>query len=254
MDHPKSLVLSADGESLYVAATNDAAIARFRRDSGNGKLTFRGCITGETESGAGGSAACVQIADHQPQGDDSGLDDPRGLALARRGGTLVGVSSDDDALFAFDRDTGNGRIAFEGCFTGETETADNGGCDGLNDTAEGVDSGLDDARSLALSRDGNSLYVISRFDSSIFHFPVGEGGSFLECYSADVEAAGDDPCLSIGTPSAFGQQTGFAVRGIGRDQPRRQIRLRELRRRRRGNELPAQPHHRRAHPQGLHHR
>lgn len=208
LDHPKSLVLSADGKSLYVGSTEDAAIALFKRDTSNGKLTYQDCITGETQSGPTGSAACAETDEAGSSGNESGLDDPRGLVVARKGRFLLGVSSDDDALFVFDRDIQTGALTPDVCLSGETETVTAGACDGLTDTAGGADSGMDDTRSLAQSPDGKSIYVVSRFDSAIYHILRSEPP---ECWSADTGAAADSPCHSIGTPTAGGNNTGLGA-------------------------------------------
>ena len=49
--------MSPDGATLYVVSLEDDAIARFTRNTANGKLAYKGCITGETQSGPAGSAA-----------------------------------------------------------------------------------------------------------------------------------------------------------------------------------------------------
>ena len=41
------VALSGDGKSLYAASGGYSAVARFRRDRDTGKLTYRGCISGE---------------------------------------------------------------------------------------------------------------------------------------------------------------------------------------------------------------
>ena len=73
LDNLQSLVLSRDGTSLSTPpATGDAAVARFKRDQDTGKLTYRGCITGESESGppgGGGTGACKAIPDASSNGE-----------------------------------------------------------------------------------------------------------------------------------------------------------------------------------------
>ena len=204
LDHPKSLVLA--GTSLYAAATNDAAIARFSRNPNNGLVTYLGCVTGETQSGPAGSGACDAVDAAGSQGDESGLDDARNLALARGGRELVGVSSDDDALFIFDRDRDTGALSFDSCLSGEAATAATA-CDGVNATPDGVNSGFDDLRSVAVSRDGRSLYVVSRFDAAITLLPLKAGAP--RCLSADEATAGGSFCHPIGVPAAGAAQTGF---------------------------------------------
>ena len=51
LDYLLSVATSSDGKSVYVASRYDSAVARFDRDPGTGALTYRGCTTGDEESG-----------------------------------------------------------------------------------------------------------------------------------------------------------------------------------------------------------
>jgi hypothetical protein len=209
------MTLSRDGRSLYVAATSDAAIARFARNPRTGRIKFGGCITGETESGPGGSGACRRIAGATVAGDHSGLDDARGLALSPDGKWLYGVASDDDAIFRFKRSRRNGKLDFRSCITGDSEV----GCrDAPTTSPGGGNTGFDDLRALAMTRDGRSIYVTSRGDDGVLEFrrSARTGSlSYKRCHSGDLDAAGGDPCLSAGVPAAFGADSGFdAAEGI----------------------------------------
>jgi hypothetical protein len=66
LDNLRSIAVSADGASLYVVSGADDAVARFDRDSVSGALVYQDCITGEADSGATGTNACVQIATATP--------------------------------------------------------------------------------------------------------------------------------------------------------------------------------------------
>ena len=84
-------MLSGDGKSLYAAAGDDAAVARFRRKRDTGRLTYRGCLSGDSES------ACREIPDATPGGfgEESGLDNPQSLALSGDGRSLYAASFGD---------------------------------------------------------------------------------------------------------------------------------------------------------------
>jgi 6-phosphogluconolactonase (cycloisomerase 2 family) len=205
LDHPKSILLS--GRSLYVAATSDASVARFKVGRDDGRLSYRECITGETGSGSAGSGACTEIEDDASNGANTGLDDARSLALANRGRNLFGVSSDDDALFGFQRDRDNGKLTYSGCLSGESETlSQNSACISMNAASGGENSGLDGARTLAVK--DSSLYTVSRHDAAVFHFVESSVGT-TECYSADVFADDDAPCLSLPFAGDAGLNTGL---------------------------------------------
>jgi 6-phosphogluconolactonase (cycloisomerase 2 family) len=209
------MTLSRDGRSLYVAATSDAAIARFLRNPRTGRIRFGGCITGETESGPGGSKACRRIQGIQPAGDGSGLDDARGLALSPDGAWLYGVASDDDAIFRFKRSRRRGSLDFRGCVSGDSDVA----CRDAPVTAPGGgNTGFDDLRGLAMTRDGRSVYVTSRGDDGVLEFrrSLRTGRlSYTRCHSGDLEAAAGDPCRSAGIPAPLGEDSGMdATEGI----------------------------------------
>jgi 6-phosphogluconolactonase (cycloisomerase 2 family) len=209
LDHPKSLTLSRDGRSLYLASTSDAAIARFKRDP-DGKLTYRGCITGETES----AGACKTAPVDTLSGFDSGLSDIRGLVVSPDDRWLYGVAADDDAVVRFRRDGRNGKLEFRDCLTGDTDSGPggSGACreiQGAN--GGGENNGLDQLRSLALSRDGRFAYVASRGDAATARFRRDRDNgrlTFKDCISGDVDA-GPGECALVGMPSMFGNDSGL---------------------------------------------
>src|SRR6266511_3498102 len=53
-----SLTLSKDGAFLYGLSSNE--VTRFARDPLTGRLTYKGCIPGDTFSGPSGSGACSE--------------------------------------------------------------------------------------------------------------------------------------------------------------------------------------------------
>ena len=211
LDHPKSLTLSRNGKSLYVAATNDAAIVRFRRNRKTGALRFGGCITGESGSGPAGSRACRQIPEANGQGDDTGLDDARGLALSPDSRWLYGVSSDDDAVFKFKRNRRSGRLAFRGCTTGESESVP--ACAPVVGVSPaGANSGFDDLRALTITHDGRSVYVTSRGDDAVVEFRrnLRKGTlTYKRCLSGDLDSAAGEPCDSVPVTATNGEDSGM---------------------------------------------
>jgi 6-phosphogluconolactonase (cycloisomerase 2 family) len=221
LDHPKSLTLSRDGKSLYVASTLDAAVARFSVDPTSGELTYRDCITGETQSGpvaGGGSGACAATPHATSGGLSSGLADVRGLVVSRDDRWLYGVADDDDAVVRFAR-AHSGKLTFTGCLSGDTNTgpSGSGACRLIGSAAGGgANSGLDDIRSFALSRDGKTAYVASRGDAAIsrLHRAVGSGRlTFTDCISGDLDTggAGSGACRTIANANTdtFGRGSGL---------------------------------------------
>ena len=144
----ESVALSRDGKSLYAASGDDAAVARFKRDRDTGKLTYRGCLSGDDES------ACKEIPDATPGGfgEQSGLDNLQSLVLSRDGTSLYAASAGDAAVARFKRDRDTGKLTYKGCITGETESGPPGGggtgaCKAIPDaSSNGENSGLEGLR------------------------------------------------------------------------------------------------------------
>ena len=153
LDVLQGLAMSPDGRSLYAAAVQDDAIARFSRDPETGVIAFSDCITGKT---MGAEPACTEIDAASANGTDSGLDGVRAVAVSPDGKSLYAVAPEDDAVAVFDRDPATGILTYQGCLTGETQSGD-AACTAIpSATDNGIDSGLDMPFALALSPDGTS--------------------------------------------------------------------------------------------------
>ena len=170
LDGPESIALSDDSRSLYTGSSNDDAVARFDRDPDTGELTYQDCITGETQSGPGGSGACAQIPSAASGGTNSGLDSLESIALSAPGASLYATAPSDDSVASFDRDPETGELTYEECITSETQSGPGGSdaCTQIPDAAAGGDdSGLDTASALAVSADGRSLYASASTDDAV---------------------------------------------------------------------------------------
>ena len=198
------------GRSLYSASGNDDAVARFRRDRDTGQLTYRDCITGETESGpagGGGTDACTAIPNASAAGANSGLDDLEAVALSRDGKFLYAASGDDAAVARFRRNRDTGRLTYRGCLSGDSESA----CREIPNATPGgfgEDSGLDNLQALALSGDGRWLYAASAGDDAVARFRRNRDTGRLNyrgCISGESESA----CREIPNASAGGVNSGF---------------------------------------------
>jgi DNA-binding beta-propeller fold protein YncE len=203
LDAPFGLALSADGTSLYVAARDDDAVARFTRDPDTGGLTYEGCISGESASD------CTHVPSATTDGLDSGLDELYALAVSPDGASVYAVSERDDAVVRFTRDTDTGALGYEGCITGETESG--AACTEIaSATSTGASSGLDKARSVAVTPDGASVYVASPADDAMARFDRDRGTGALTyrgCLSAELETT-VSACDRIGSASTSGTSSG----------------------------------------------
>jgi len=135
LDGTYDMVISPDGEFLYVASMNDDAIAVFDRDPATGELSF----ISRSKNGEGGI---------------DGLNGARSLDVSPDGEFLYVVSMFDDALVTFSRNIATGSLTFLGR---------------VKDGETGVD-GLDGARSICISPDGLNLYVAGWDDNAVALF------------------------------------------------------------------------------------
>ena len=137
-----AMALSPDAAHLYVAAPNHT-LAVFRRDAGTGAVEF-------VESERDG----IGLLD--------ALGSPAAVAVSPDGAHVY-VAGGEDAVIAFARDGGTGKVTLV-----EIERDGVGGVDGL-----------DDARGVAVSPDGNHVYVTGLADDAIAVFARNAGTGAL---------------------------------------------------------------------------
>jgi 6-phosphogluconolactonase (cycloisomerase 2 family) len=168
LDLPRALTLAAG--NLYAVGANDSSLAHFRIKS-SGRLGFVRCITGSTLVGPAGSGACAAIRTASASGFASGLSGVRDLEM--KGRNLYTPAQNDDAVATFVRNPDTGRVRFQRCVTGSTDVGPtgSGACAKIQSaTAAGVNSGADGLETIALSRDGASLYGVAEQDDAIARF------------------------------------------------------------------------------------
>ncbi len=139
MNQPAGVVVSPDGNDVYVIGQSDHAVVELSRNPSTGELTWQHCI-GE----AGGT--CINTA-------GVGLDTPYGITISSDGKNVyVSSNGNGGELASFDR-------AADGTLT-QTEPPNDcvsgapSGCGGPNNA-----SGLANAVGVAVSPDGNNIYV-----------------------------------------------------------------------------------------------
>jgi sugar lactone lactonase YvrE len=148
LDGAEGVAVSPDGKSVYVVSEFDGAIVRFDRDSTTGALTPQGCIADSPDS--------IECGASQ-QGLAGALD----VAVSPDGRSVYVASINDDAIVRFERDTTTGEISGQDCIADPPDAA------GCGTTTE---QGLDGANGVAVSPDGESVYVASRNDDAIARF------------------------------------------------------------------------------------
>jgi 6-phosphogluconolactonase (cycloisomerase 2 family) len=216
---PNSMALSPDGTSLYAVSALDSAVARFDRDPASGALAYQGCITGDQSSGPSGSGACAKIPSATKLGDNSGLYGLWSVTLSPDGEWLYTVSQQDDAVTRFRRDPASGALTYDGCTSGETQSgpAGSGACAAIpSATPFGLDSGLAELKSVAVSADGASLYAVSFNDSAVASFkrnPTTGRLTYKGCISGDsrIGPAGTGACEVVPSATKYGLDSGLAL-------------------------------------------
>jgi DNA-binding beta-propeller fold protein YncE len=167
-DDPSTVVVGPGGTSLYLTSESDDSVVAFQRNPATGALAYRGCITGEAASGPSGSGACTAIPSATEDGENSGLDHAYGLAVSPDGSSVYVTGENDASLATFVRDPHTSALTYEGCVTGEMAVHDSGACAAL--PSDGARSALRRPRSVAVSPDGESVYVgasgVAQFDRS----------------------------------------------------------------------------------------
>jgi len=160
-----SVAVSADGKSVYLASLTDDTIVRFNRNTTSGDIGFAECFQDKTDSPTDASE-CT---------DTSGLNGARWVAVSSDGRSLYVASVADDAVARFNRNATTGALTFAECFDDE-DTGAEAACPGA--------PGLANVNSVAVSRDGRSLYAAGLGDNAIVSFDRTTSGdiAFAECF------------------------------------------------------------------------
>ena len=238
-----SLAPSPDGRTLYSGAAIDclgldnprclidAAVGRFHIASRNDALRYRGCVTGNSDNGHGGSADCTAVPNATPHALGAGLGavtseavSPDGRFLYAGSEQLICASNDagtvcygSNVVTTFSVDADSGALTYVGCVTGDRRSGPSGGgaCAQIpHATADGRHSGLDGPLRLAVSQDGRSLYAASEGDSSVARFnrnPTTGAITYMGCITGDDMngPSGSGACAQIPSASQFGVNSGI---------------------------------------------
>jgi len=150
-----AVALTPDGKHVYVAGPSDSAVAAFSRDATTGALTFVAAVT----NGSGGV---------------DGIGGAAALAVSPDGKHVYVTGPSMAAVAVFSRDTTSGALTFV-----EAERNGSGGVHGLAN-----------ARGVAVSPDGGSVYVAGRGDNAVAVFARDAASGALSFVETWVEGMG----------------------------------------------------------------
>jgi fibronectin-binding autotransporter adhesin len=187
LDGARSVAVSADGKSVYVASNNDQAVVRFNRNTTTGALTPAGCV----DDVNGGADTCGQTV--------HGLGGASSINVSADGRSVYVASGTDDAVVRLDRNTTNGALTPRGCIDDNDPGQGPDSCGGTSD-------GMDAASAVTSSSDGKSVYVASDFDDAVVRFNRSSTGALTPKGCVDDNDTGVDACTQStdGLDGAFG--------------------------------------------------
>jgi 6-phosphogluconolactonase (cycloisomerase 2 family) len=177
LDGAADITVAPNGRSVYVAAFDDDAIVRLKRNPRDGSLRAGECI----DDPATGPDLCGASED--------GLEGASNLALSANGRDLYTIAYNDSTLLHFKANRA-GALRLAHC-------VDDAGLapvdDVCGDGTEGAD-GLGGPSGLALSRNGRWLYVSSQLDSALVQFRLNRRGKpvWRDCIEDDDKTLFDD--------------------------------------------------------------
>jgi DNA-binding beta-propeller fold protein YncE len=147
LDAPAAVDVSSDGRDIYVASELSDSVAHFVRGSG-GKLAYDRCFASD------GVLSCTDLP-------GAPLDGASGVTVSPDGESVYVTSAVAYSVATFMRDVATGQLTYGECMANTTTTS---GC------IEAPARPLAGATDVALSPDGASAYVASRYGSSLTHF------------------------------------------------------------------------------------
>ncbi|HTX47060.1 MAG TPA: beta-propeller fold lactonase family protein, partial [Solirubrobacteraceae bacterium] len=179
LSHAENVAVSPNGANVYVTALDGNAVVTFARNTSTGALTQSGCIA---ESGADGCTS------------GNGLDGADGIVVSPDGSNVYVAAENSNALVTFARSS-SGVLTEQSCVA---ETA--------GDSCTQV-SGLTGAARVAVSPDGDNVYVAGYTANTLVTFSRGFAGAVTvqgTCVGASGNSDGCTATAGLTAPAALG--------------------------------------------------
>jgi DNA-binding beta-propeller fold protein YncE len=157
LDFAYQVAISPDGKNAYSVAVNGDLI-EYSRNQANGSLTQIGCFSSLPKStepncaGEGGAHAEMEVA---------AVAEPAAVAISADGTSVYVISQGNNTIAEFSREAGSGLLAKTGCITHEAS---------LSECEATEAKGLDLPYGLAVSADGENVYVASFGEEAVGEF------------------------------------------------------------------------------------
>jgi 6-phosphogluconolactonase (cycloisomerase 2 family) len=216
-----TLAVSPDNRFVYVAARGEAALTTLVRGN-DGSLSFRDCISGGSTSFVVGlTGPCTMLPTAADNPHLSGLRGVTGVAISRDGRSLYTSAPVISSVAEFRRDPTTGALTYSGCITGDYGRGTGPGdpCTPIPTAQEeGFDSGMWLIKQLQISRDGRSLYGLSRGDNAVDSFsrdPATGALAYSGCITGNGTLGGEitsteNPCTPVPGAQPGGEGSGLS--------------------------------------------
>ena len=183
---PSFVAISPDGKSLYAVGRNSDTLTHFTVGA-DSRLTFESCFS---DNGSGG--ACTDVP--------RSFLNLNGLAVSPDGDAVYVSAQAPDSVSRFSADA-SGKLTLKECFSND---GSGGACTNIPGSA------FDDPAGVAISPDGDSLYVAATTSDSVSHFFVDSSG-MLTGYGGCVSNDGSGGFCADVPGSAFDGPTTLVV-------------------------------------------
>ncbi len=191
--------VSPENNSVYSVAIN-GALVEYSRNQANGALTVIGCVTGET----------TKCAPEHETKEATAMSHPAAVAISPDGKSVYVVTQgSNNAVVEFSRDLETGLLIEEGCISHESTSA----------CATNEAKGLNQPYGVAVSPDGENVYVASYGDESIAEFSRNTVTGKLKQLALPNNCVSSTSASGCGITNAIGLEhaIGVTVSSDGKD-------------------------------------